>query len=226
MAKDSFLIHTEYIEDLPEENKADFLLYIYDYGSKGIEPALEGFAKTIWTKIKRRMDSDEESYEKRLNNLRKNKISSAAESTPNRHRIDGVSVSEFVSDSVSEFESESESDGAFAPPLSPAQDDFSKQAFEIFKDAGLPCCGGNYLSFIQRDFKLGLPFLRGYSSQEVLEACQNYASIFQKRTTDAFWLKQRVAFDKFCERKIRDFLPGNFVPEKYDKETREDRRGL
>lgn len=82
------------------------------------------------------------------------------------------------------------------------------------------------MSFIQRDFKLGLPFLRGYSSQEVLEACQNYASIFQKRTTDAFWLKQRVAFDKFCERKIRDFLPGNFVPEKYDKETREDRRGL
>lgn len=239
MAKDSFLIHTEYIEDLPEENKADFLLYIYDYGSKGIEPALEGFAKTIWTKIKRRMDSDEESYEKRLNNLRKNKTSPGAESTSNRHRIepestpnrdrvDGVSVYVYdsVSDSVSEFESESVSDGAFAPPLSPAQEDFSKQAFEIFKDAGLPCCEGNYLSFLQRDFKLGLPYLRGYSTREALEACQNYASIFQKSTTDAFWRKQKVAFDKFCERKIRDFLPGNFVPEKYEKATREDRRGL
>lgn len=116
--------------------------------------------------------------------------------------------------------------GGLNPFGSPPQEDFSKQAFEIFKDAGLPCCKGNYLSFLQRDFKLATPYLLGYSSREALEACRNYASIFQKSTTDAFWRKQKVAFDKFCERKIRDFLPGNFVPEKYEKSTREDRRGL
>ena len=132
---------------------------------------------------------------------------------------DNVNVNENVNENGKD-------NGGLAPFGSPSQEDFSLKAFEIFKNAGLPCCEGNYLSFLQRDFKLGLPYLRGYSTREALEACQNYASIFQKSSTDAFWRKQKVAFDKFCERKIRDFLPGNFVPEKYEKATREDRRGL
>ena len=61
--RESFVIHTEYIEDLPEENKAEFLMYIYNYGAKGIEPELEGFANTVWLKIKRRIDADIEQYE-------------------------------------------------------------------------------------------------------------------------------------------------------------------
>lgn len=60
--RESFVIHTEYIEDLPEENKAEFLMYIYNYGAKGIEPELEGFANTVWLKIKRRIDADTEQY--------------------------------------------------------------------------------------------------------------------------------------------------------------------
>lgn len=61
--RESFVIHTEYIEDLPEENKAEFLMYIYNYGAKGKEPELEGFANTVWLKIKRRIDADIEQYE-------------------------------------------------------------------------------------------------------------------------------------------------------------------
>lgn len=61
--RESFVIHTEYIEDLPEENKAEFLLYIYEYGAKGIVPELKGFANTVWLKIQRRIDADIEQYE-------------------------------------------------------------------------------------------------------------------------------------------------------------------
>lgn len=63
MTKESFVIHTEYIEDLPEESKSEFLMYIYNYGSKGIEPELDGLAQTIWIKIKRRMDFDSQEWE-------------------------------------------------------------------------------------------------------------------------------------------------------------------
>lgn len=61
--RESFVIHTEYIEDLPEENKAEFLFYVYNYGAKRIVPELTGFAKTIWVKIQRRIDADVEQYE-------------------------------------------------------------------------------------------------------------------------------------------------------------------
>lgn len=65
--RESFVIHTEYIEDLPEDSKAEFLMYIYNYGAKGEEPELEGFAKTVWLKIKRRIDADIEQYENTIN---------------------------------------------------------------------------------------------------------------------------------------------------------------
>ena len=65
--RESFVIHSEYIEDLPEESKAEFLVYIYNYGAKGIEPELDGFAKTVWIKIKRRIDTDIEQYENTIN---------------------------------------------------------------------------------------------------------------------------------------------------------------
>ena len=32
-------------------------MYIYNYGAKGIEPELTGFAKTVWLKIQRRIDA-------------------------------------------------------------------------------------------------------------------------------------------------------------------------
>lgn len=66
--RESFVIHNEYIEDLPEESKGEFLLYIYNYGIKGEEPNLDGFAKTIWVKIKRRIDFDFEEWKKSKEN--------------------------------------------------------------------------------------------------------------------------------------------------------------
>lgn len=61
--KESFIIHTEWIEDLPEEYKTKFLMYIYNYGSRGDKPDLEGLEKTLWKKIERRIDEDQVKWE-------------------------------------------------------------------------------------------------------------------------------------------------------------------
>lgn len=63
MIRESFVFHAEYIEDLPEENKAQFFLYIYNYGINGVIPQLDGLTQTVWTKIQRRIDADIEAWE-------------------------------------------------------------------------------------------------------------------------------------------------------------------
>lgn len=71
--RESFVLHAEYIEDLPEELKGAFLRYIYEYGINEIEPELSGLELTVWLKIKRRIDDDVEAYERKIANLKQNK---------------------------------------------------------------------------------------------------------------------------------------------------------
>ena len=71
--RESFVIHAEYIEDLPEELKGAFLRYIYEYGINCTEPELSGLELTVWLKIKRRIDDDVEAYERKIANLKQNR---------------------------------------------------------------------------------------------------------------------------------------------------------
>lgn len=100
--RESFVLHAEYIEDLPEELKGAFLRYIYEYGINEIEPELSGLELTVWLKIKRRIDDDVSAYERKVSNLKQNKNRTATgaktatttdnrtdtERTPNGHRMD------------------------------------------------------------------------------------------------------------------------------------------
>ena len=126
--RESFVLHAEYIEDLPEELKGAFLRYIYEYGINEIEPELSGLELTVWLKIKRRIDDDVLAYERKVSNLKQNRNRTATgtkstaptdnrtdtERTPNGHRTentteeekpngdraDSVSVNVSVNDSV------------------------------------------------------------------------------------------------------------------------------
>ena len=71
--RESFVVHAEYIEDLPEELKTTFLRYVYDYGINSIEPNLSGLELTVWLKIKHRIDKDTAAYDRRVANLKQNK---------------------------------------------------------------------------------------------------------------------------------------------------------
>ena len=89
--RESFVIHSEYIEDLPEELKGVFLRYVYEYGISGIEPALAGLEKTVWVKIKRRIDDDVLAFERKVSNLKQNKNRTTSEqktATPTDSRTD------------------------------------------------------------------------------------------------------------------------------------------
>lgn len=132
--RESFVLHAEYIEDLPEELKGAFLRYIYEYGINEIEPELSGLELTVWLKIKRRIDDDVSAYERKVSNLKQNRNRTAtgakstapienrtdAERTPNGDRADSVSVNDSVNVSVNDIECVSVAETPAEPAPEPA----------------------------------------------------------------------------------------------------------
>lgn len=106
--RESFVLHAEYIEDLPEDLKGAFLRYIYEYGINETEPELSGLELTVWLKIKRRIDDDVSAYERKVLNLKQNRNRTATgaktatttdnrtdtERTPNGHRTENTTETE------------------------------------------------------------------------------------------------------------------------------------
>ena len=159
--RESFVLHAEYIEDLPEELKGAFLRYIYEYGINEIEPELSGLELTVWLKIKRRIDDDVSAYERKVSNLKQNKNRTATgakstaptdnrtdtERTPNGHRTentteeekpngdrtDSVSVNDSVNDSVNVSDSVNVAEAKPAEPA-PAIKRFVKPELEEIRE--------------------------------------------------------------------------------------------
>ena len=159
--RESFVLHAEYIEDLPEELKGAFLRYIYEYGINEIEPELSGLELTVWLKIKRRIDDDVSAYERKVSNLKQNKNRTATgaktatttdnrtdtERTPNGHRTentteeekpngdraDSVSVNVSVNDSVNVSDSVNVAEAKPAEPA-PARKRFVKPELEEIRE--------------------------------------------------------------------------------------------
>lgn len=146
--RESFVLHAEYIEDLPEELKGAFLRYIYEYGINETEPELSGLELTVWLKIKRRIDDDVQAYERKVSNLKQNRNRTAtgaktATTTDNRtdterrpngdrtetdektentagDRTDSVSVNDSVNVSVNDIECVSVAETPAEPAPEPA----------------------------------------------------------------------------------------------------------
>lgn len=157
--RESFVLHAEYIEDLPEELKGTFLRYIYEYGINEIEPELSGLELTVWLKIKRRIDDDVQSYERKVSNLKQNKNRTDTgaktatttdnrtdtERTPNGHRTENTtgeekpngdrtdSVSVYVSDNVNVSGSVNVAEAKPAEPA-PARKRFVKPDLEEIRE--------------------------------------------------------------------------------------------
>ena len=148
--RESFVLHAEYIEDLPEELKGAFLRYIYEYGINEIEPELSGLELTVWLKIKRRIDDDVSAYERKVSNLKqnRNRTATGAKSTaptdnrtentteeekPNGDRTDSVSVNVSVNDSVNVSDSVNVAEAKPAEPA-PARKRFVKPELEEIRE--------------------------------------------------------------------------------------------
>ena len=232
--RESFIFHAEYIEDLPEENKAEFLMYVYNYAIKGIEPELSSFAKTAWIKIKRRIDQERELYEKKCSNLKQKQKktpdtennTSETEEAPSDTEKGSSETEKAKSDGEYEFESEfehesegeTESDAQNAPRReSPPAQVYAKKIFDIFHDGGLPCARNNPLSFLQREFKNGMAYIRKtygpLHSDEIIGACENYAKTVNDPES---FITGKYSFDRFVTFKnFVDFLPANYNAENF-----------
>ena len=137
--RESFVLHAEYIEDLPEELKGAFLRYIYEYGINETEPELSGLELTVWLKIKRRIDDDVSAYERKVSNLKQNRnrtatgtktaptaeTRTATERTSNGNRTDTDEKTENTAgdrtDSVSVNDSVNVSDSVNVAEAKPAE---------------------------------------------------------------------------------------------------------
>lgn len=235
--RETFVMHAEYIEDLPEEAKAQFLMYVYNYGIHGIVPELTGFEKTAWVKIQRRIDADIGSYEKKCANLKQNRnkapktpdTESAPENTESdtdnaiseteNETPDGDIDIEFVNEFDNETERENESKEPEPPPL-PATA-YAKKIFDIFTAAGLPNARGKFPSFLQRDFKNGIAYIhRTYGrmhSDDVIGACENYAKTISDPES---FITGKYSFDRFVTFKnFVDYLPANYNADNF-KDTK------
>lgn len=63
--RESFVFHSEYIADLPDEYKATFAMYTINYALNNEPPAIEEntLEWALWIKIARRIDKEREKYE-------------------------------------------------------------------------------------------------------------------------------------------------------------------
>ncbi|MBO6101278.1 MAG: hypothetical protein J6P07_08125 [Spirochaetaceae bacterium] len=168
--KESFVFHAEYLDDLPEEHRATYALYVFDYAIYGKIPELTGFEKTVWAKIQRRIDYDIASWEETKKSrseagrnggiksgiTRRSKRSTALENEANEAQLQTAKqneampqnvqkneANEAVSVNVSESVNEyvSEYESVSANVNLPTG--YAKQVFNLYKELGLPCCNGN-----------------------------------------------------------------------------------
>ena len=228
--RESFVIHTEYIEDLPEENKAEFLMYIYNYGSKGIEPELSGFAKTVWLKIQRRIDADIEQYENTINARsaagKKHKgnqyTKDLEQSGTNGTQFqsmeqDGTNGTVYVSDTVNDSENECVNTPARVCAEPHGIGKIQKDCFILVqehnssapKERKIPC-SNNFISFMQKEMRELLGAVGTEEPPErVLSALQNFIKVAKSDT----WQKT-FTWRSFCKN-YQNFTPEYFTLSKY-----------
>lgn len=226
--RESFVIHTEYIEDLPEESKAEFLMHIYNYGAKGMEPELEGFAKTVWLKIKRRIDADIEQYEetktarsiagrKHTGNQYTRKMEQNGTNGTQSQIVEQNGTNGTVFDFVNDFDNENVNTQACVREEPHGIGKIQKQCFDMVqehnKDAPrerkIPC-SNNFISFMQKEMRELLGAVGTEEPPEkVIAALQNYIKVAQSDT----WQKT-FSWRSFCKN-YQNFTPDFFTLSKY-----------
>lgn len=102
-------------------------------------------------------------------------------------------------------------------------DDYARQVFDLCAKIGIPNCNGNFISFIQRDFRLALSGIHELHlhSKELLGALENYGKVLQLKREGRTWWERELRLDQLCngqKKLILNFLPDNFKIADYAKE--------
>lgn len=127
------------------------------------------------------------------------------------------SESSSLPDSVFETQGFSEH---LATQCSEQQQKYARAVYDIWEKADLPRPRSGYLTFLMRDFYAALPELRRQKlhSNDVIQACMNYAKVIALNREGKSWWESKSSFDNFARQNvIKRFLPDYFDLESFVK---------
>lgn len=110
--------------------------------------------------------------------------------------------------------------------LIPNATSYAQKVFDILKSNDLPCCRGNFITFIQRDFKIALEGIHELKlkPEEVFAALENYCKVIELKRQGLSWWESEFTFFNLCSgrsKTILRFLPENFNLDDYRKSRNE-----
>lgn len=110
--------------------------------------------------------------------------------------------------------------------LIPNATSYAQKVFDILKSNDLPCCRGNFITFIQRDFKIALKGIHELKlkPEEVFAALENYCKVIELKRQGLSWWESELTFFNLCSgrsKTILRFLPENFNLDDYRKSRNE-----
>ena len=110
--------------------------------------------------------------------------------------------------------------------LVPNATSYAQKVFDILKSNDLPCCRGNFITFIQRDFKIALEGIHELKlkPEEVFAALENYCKVIELKRQGLSWWESELTFFNLCSgrsKTILRFLPENFNLDDYRKSRNE-----
>lgn len=110
--------------------------------------------------------------------------------------------------------------------LIPNATSYAQKVFDILKSNDLPCCRGNFITFIQRDFKIALGGIHELKlkPEEVFAALENYCKVIELKRQGLSWWESELTFFNLCSgrsKTILRFLPENFNLDDYRKSRNE-----
>lgn len=214
------------------ESRLAFYDALDAYRFEGIEPENLPFAADLaFTAIKPFIDADvnrknggapkgNSNAKKQPENNGENNIKNNPETTTKQRVVFEKTNNEDVEeDEDVKEEGEGEEKENLVLANNPALRRYAVSIFEILKAENLPCCNGNDISFLNRDFKFALETLhkraetQGVHSKAVIQALKNYIAVYKDPRC---YLKQAYSFDRFVGLKnFCDFLPDRFRHENF-----------
>ena len=141
-----------------------------------------------------------------------------------KDRLDKDSVVEHSKPRAQNLDSDSK---PFVPEtLVPNATTYAQKVFDILKSNDLPCCRGNFITFIQRDFKIALEGIHELKlkPEEVFAALENYCKVIELKRQGLSWWESELTFFNLCSgrsKTILRFLPENFNLDDYRKSRNE-----
>ena len=142
-------------------------------------------------------------------------------------RLDKDSVVEHSKPRAQNLDSDSK---PFVPEtLVPNATTYAQKVFDILKSNDLPCCRGNFITFIQRDFKIALEGIHELKlkPEEVFASLENYCKVIELKRQGLSWWESELTFFNLCSgrsKTILRFLPENFNLDDYRKSRNEPGR--